>query len=229
MDTPNLPSTASHAIATGGLRWQPPSFVKEATTSRFDENGNYAPIRYWESVTPTPGAIDAAKRWLGEMASLIDRARAEAVEQWVIGLALQTAGKGMSDADAKAKAMAYVSTLCDEPAHSFTAATLKAAARKFTWFPSVAEIADFLAKETADRRAQTDVARRLASSSPVENAEARYRKPPARVPPDAELRRRLSWERVRRFGRIPESGEVWRQQMQACADALGVKSPWSES
>jgi hypothetical protein len=94
------------------------------------------------------------------------------VRRWLIALALQTAGKGMTAADAEIKAAAYVSTLVDEPAFCFTSATLKAAARKFQWFPSVAEIIGFLETETADKRGQLDVARRLARQRPE-------RKPPA--------------------------------------------------
>lgn len=178
-------------------------------------------------MTPTPGAIAAAKKWLSDMAPMLAPARADAVRQWVIALALQAAGKYMSAADAEAKAAAYAFTLCEEPAHSFTAGTLKAAARHFKWFPSVAEIVEFLRKQTADRHGQTSAALRLADSSPVENAEARYRKPPGKVPPDADLRRQLSHDRVRRFGPIPTDGEVWRQQMATCARALNVRNPWA--
>lgn len=186
-------------------------------------------MTYWEPAgPPTPAVIADAKAWLAEMAPLLGRARPDAVVQWLTALALQTAGSNMTAADAAAKAAAYASTLVDEPGHSFSTGTLKAAARHFKWFPSVAEITEFLAKETKARRAQAEVARRLAESPPVENAEARYRKPPTKIPHDVELRQLLSRERVRRFGPIPTDAEVWRGQMAVCAEALGVQSPWAD-
>ncbi len=217
------------STATDGLRWQPPSVVREVTTTTFDSDGVFVGATHWDPVTPTPAAIAAAKRWLIDMAPLLDRARVDSVRQWVIALALQTSGKGMSAGDAEAKAMAYSSTLCDEPGHSFTTGTLKAAARHFKWFPSVAEIIEFLRKEAADRHGQAAAVRRLAESSPVENAEARYRPAFERAdPPDAELRRQLSRDRVRRFGKIPDDGNEWKRQMAECAAALGVTSPWAQ-
>ena len=96
------------------------------------------------------------------MTPLIRQAGDALVTRWLSTLAMQTAGKGMTVADAQAKAAAYAMSLADEPAFYFTTGTLKAAAQRFSWFPSVAELLAFLEAELQDQRGQLKVAQRLA-------------------------------------------------------------------
>ena len=157
----------SLSTVTAGQHWQPPSFARPDERTKFGPDG-FAVTRRWElCVAPTEEAIEDAKRWLVDHDALVRPANADGVRRWLIALALQTAGKGMTAGDAELRAAAYVPTLIDEPAFCFTSATLKAAARKFQWFPSVAEIIGFLETETADKRGQLDVARRLARQQPT--------------------------------------------------------------
>lgn len=220
-------STGGQSISTDGqLRWRQPSFAKETTTSRSDPLYGYDPIVKWESVRPTERAILEARQWLVDMAPLLVGARPDAVKQWLLALGMQTAGKGVTQADVVLRTAAYVSTLCDEPAHCFTSGTLKAAARHFKWFPTVSEIVEFLERETRGRRGQTEVARDLAVAQAVEPLPDQPKRAGVYEPPDVKLRQRLSRDRVRRFGQIPEEVGEWRRQMAECAAALGEISPW---
>lgn len=157
---------------TAGQHWQPPSFARPVDRTVYGDHG-YESVRDWKAAPATEANIAAARQWLNDTARLAGPASHDSVRRWLIALALQTAGKGMTAADAEARAAAYVPTLADEPAFCFTAATLKAAARKFNWFPSVAEIVAFLEVETADKRAQIDVAKRLSRQIPVRGSDDR--------------------------------------------------------
>ncbi len=66
----------------------------------------------------------------------------ETVRMWLASLGVMCAGQ-ITAADAKAKIGVYVPNL-DHPASCFTKETLTEAGRKFKWFPSYAEIAEFL-------------------------------------------------------------------------------------
>ena len=156
---------ASPNTATVGQHWQQPNFARPVERTVYGDHG-YESVRAWSAAPATEANVAAARQWLAESAALTGPASLDSVRRWLIALALQTAGKGMTAADAEARASAYVPTLADEPAFCFTAATLKAAARKFTWFPSVAEIVELLERETADKRSQVDIAKRLASQIP---------------------------------------------------------------
>ena len=73
-------------------------------------------------------------------------------EKWLTSLGTLCAGK-MSAADAKAKLSAYGSMM-DYPSQVFTKATLGQAGREFKFFPSYAEVCEFLnakAKPLLDR------------------------------------------------------------------------------
>lgn len=147
---------------TAGPHWQPPSFARAKEDSRFGPDG-FSVARIWEiDGEPTEQAIEDAKRWLVDMSPLIRPAGDGLVKRWLTTLAMQTAGKGATVADSQMKAAAYAMSLADEPAFYFTATTLKAAARHFQWFPSVAELLGFLEKELPDQRGQLKVAQRLA-------------------------------------------------------------------
>lgn len=178
---------------------------------------------------PTERVIGEARQWLADMAPLLRNARGDAVKQWLLALGMQTAGKGVTQADVVLRTAAYVSTLCDEPAHCFTSGTLKAAARHFKWFPTVSEIVEFLDRETKARRGQADAARRMAGAAPAEGAGAGEAVPAREVPADVELRQRLSWERAKRFGKVPKDAATWRLQMAEVAQLLGVQSPWGNA
>lgn len=159
MDTPNLPTPST---ATAGLPWQPPSFARARQDSRFGPDG-FSVARTWEiDGEATEQAIEDAKRWLIDMSPLIRPAGDGLVKRWLTTLAMQTAGKGATVADSQMKAAAYAMSLADEPAFYFTSTTLKASARHFQWFPSVAELLAFLETELSDQRGQLKVAQRLA-------------------------------------------------------------------
>lgn len=170
---PDFPDNRSLTTVTAGPHWRAATFAKAVERTSYGPDGYSASQRWELAVAPTEEAIEDAKRWLVDMAPLVQPADVASVRRWLIALALQTAGKGMTAADAELKAAAYVTTLADEPAFCFTAATLKAAARKFQWFPSVAEIIGFLEAETADKRGQLDVAKRLARQQPARRAPER--------------------------------------------------------
>jgi hypothetical protein len=67
----------------------------------------------------------------------------ETVSKWLATLGVMCAGQQLTAADAKAKISAYSAHL-NHPASCFTNDTLNEAARKFKWFPSYAEVAEFL-------------------------------------------------------------------------------------
>lgn len=90
----------------------------------------------------TAGEIQAAKGRLGRAEALLRPADKQLLKRWLSALGVLCAGQ-MTAADAKAKIGAYV-PLLDAPAAVLTKRTLQDAGRQFKWFPSFAELSEFL-------------------------------------------------------------------------------------
>lgn len=75
----------------------------------------------------------------------------ETVKDWLNALGVMCAGQ-MTATDAKAKISVYAANL-DHPALCFTQETLGEAGRKFKWFPSYAEVIEFLDAKARPARA----------------------------------------------------------------------------
>lgn len=119
---------------------------------------------------------DEAMAWLREHDPWIRPASRSGIQDWLIALGLQCASQMPSD-EARMRAAAYVSTLSVRPGYWFTMATLRAAAERFKWFPSVAELVKFLEAATSDRSAQVAGARRIVDG-PSEESERIFRPEP---------------------------------------------------
>lgn len=93
----------------------------------------------------------------------IDEALKPAAEgvalRWITALGTLTATRP-EEADALGKARAYAAML-EFPANAFNRASLDAAARKFRWFPSYAEVCEHLEAETAEAKRLRHQLRRL--------------------------------------------------------------------
>lgn len=81
---------------------------------------------------------------------------------WLAQLGVLCAGN-MPAADAKVKIQAYGYDL-EFPALCFTDATRASAARQFTWFPSFAELSEFLESIARPYRIQLERMRRISSA-----------------------------------------------------------------
>lgn len=94
-------------------------------------------------LTAGAGKIEAAR-------VALEKSPREATAKWLIRLGTLCAGQ-TSVADAKLKIVEYIALL-DYPVGCFTDQTLDAAARKFKWLPSYAELTEFLDGEAAAAR-----------------------------------------------------------------------------
>jgi len=93
----------------------------------------------------TPEQRAAAKAALGErLLALATNVTGRQAVEWVLSLAMLTAGRAMSTEDAKARATAYASMLADYPAAVLTRESLQRAATDFKFFPSYAELVERL-------------------------------------------------------------------------------------
>lgn len=78
-------------------------------------------------------------------------AEGSTVSKWLASLGVLVAGN-MPVADAKVKIAIYAPGLVEVPARAFTRATLYEAGRRFKWWPSFAELSEFLAEQSRDDR-----------------------------------------------------------------------------
>lgn len=109
-----------------------------------------------EPLPPSQELREEARQTLAAAEAALEPAPRELAEKWLATLGVLTSGR-LSVTDARVKLAAY-SKLLDHPIHCYTEETLAQAARRFTWFPSFAEVAAFL-DEVA--RAARDVVRGL--------------------------------------------------------------------
>ena len=79
--------------------------------------------------------------------------------RWITALGTLTATRP-EEADALGKARAYAAML-EFPASAFNRSSLDAAARKFRWFPSYAEVCEHLEAETAEAKRLRHQLRRI--------------------------------------------------------------------
>ncbi len=93
----------------------------------------------------TPGLRAAAERELAALRAHLAPADRERIASWLEALGRLVAKPAtMTAAEAAAKVRAYAALLRDTPAGCFTADSLRAAARRFVWWPSFAEVASLL-------------------------------------------------------------------------------------
>ena len=108
-----------------------------------------------------------AERALAAIEAALQPAPQALALRWISALGTLTASKpGEADGDAKARAYA---AMLEYPASAFSRASLDAAARKFRWFPSYAEVCEHLEAEVAAAKAQRHQLRR-AVALPVEGS-----------------------------------------------------------
>jgi hypothetical protein len=104
-----------------------------------------------EKTWVAPSSVDAqvkaeARAKLPNVLRLAADAELDTIRKWLASLGVMCAGQ-MSATDAKAK-MAVLAPMLKHPGSSFTEDTLREAARKFKWFPSFAEVDEFLDKKS---------------------------------------------------------------------------------
>jgi hypothetical protein len=99
-----------------------------------------------------------AERALAAIEAALQPAPQALALRWITALGTLTASKP-GEADGSAKAQAYAA-MVEFPASAFTRASLDAAARKFRWFPSYAEVCEHLEAEVAAAKAQRHQLRR---------------------------------------------------------------------
>ena len=89
-----------------------------------------------------------AERAAQELKEALRPARQSDVELWLASLGSMTAGRKHDD-DAEISIQATAAMLDDMPSAVFTGETLKKALRRFKWWPSFAELSEFLDAEKA--------------------------------------------------------------------------------
>jgi hypothetical protein len=106
----------------------------------------------WRPVAISAAAKAEARAELDRLAESLEPAGKERMAQWLATLGTISATGNMTVADAKAKLGAYASLLA-YPVACLTRESLDRAGRAFKWFPTYAEIAEFLDAE--QRRVET--------------------------------------------------------------------------
>lgn len=99
----------------------------------------------WLPPMATPDNRAIASQALALIETKFEPANPDGVRRWLQMLGTMTAGK-TSAAEAHTKVELFAGML-DFPAGCYSKATLKAAAEKFSWFPSYAELHAFLTEE----------------------------------------------------------------------------------
>jgi hypothetical protein len=110
--------------------------------------------RWTAPVEITPQLRDEAEAGLRSLRVAMQPPPAPTMRKWLATLGTLTAGKVDAE-DAATRIDAFVGML-DYPAQCFTKRTLDAAARRFRWFPSFAELAEFLDEQAAPLRTLAD-------------------------------------------------------------------------
>jgi hypothetical protein len=112
----------------------------------------------------TSAEIQSARGRLSRAEALLKPADKALVQKWLQALGVLCAGQ-MTAADAKAKIGAYV-PLLDAPASVLNRRTLADAGRAFKWFPSFAELSEFLDGRTWVMRKLAARLKLLAETTP---------------------------------------------------------------
>ena len=98
----------------------------------------------------TQAVRDEAERLLASCNAALRPAERDTVTRWLLALGPLVAGN-MPLEDARTRIAGYVSVI-DAPPMCFTKATLRNAASRFKWFPSVAELSTMFDEITAQTR-----------------------------------------------------------------------------
>jgi hypothetical protein len=98
--------------------------------------------------TITEGMIDVAQSDLRKLQPYLEPASPDGVSKWLVQLGMVTAGKDLTPAETRAKAMLYVNLLTEFPDGVFKTASLNRAVDNFKWFPTANELREFLKAET---------------------------------------------------------------------------------
>jgi hypothetical protein len=101
-------------------------------------------------VVITPELIATAEAHIAPYEAALRPAGPDAIRKWLVTLGTLCAGK-TSIEDASVKVRAYVGLL-DVPVCALTRESLIEAGRKFTWFPSFAEVEAFLTEKASFKR-----------------------------------------------------------------------------
>ena len=109
----------------------------------------------------TPEMVNVAKYSLSTFDAMLEDAAPEDIRAWLAKLGLLGAGN-MPEDRATAKLVAYSAFLFPLPTGILTEETAERAARKFKWFPSYAEIVEFLDAETLELKNMRQRARMIA-------------------------------------------------------------------
>lgn len=175
------------------------------TPTEYDLNTQDLVPRTWYLPPNVPRDLQIAAK--AALPGALDDARVadqDTIRKWLAALGVLCAGQ-LTAADAKAKISIYAPMLREHSAAAFTAATLQRAGKKFKWFPSFAEIDEFLRPFTTEA---ANLAVRLdeISQASERNASQRTSSPANDRPPMGKTWRemnadeRAEWERWRDSG-----------------------------
>lgn len=197
-------------------------------------------VRTWEPPTLLADrTITEARALVPALTDQLTPAREGVRLQWLAQLGILVAGV-MSSGDAKAKAQAYAPAL-DYPALCFTTETKIEAARRFKWFPSFAELAEFFDEICKPRREQLQRVRAIGAlelAMVAENRKAHEERKRALAEYEADRQRR--WDEAakarekftpRRAGSMRPIADVTLQDPDAArraAERIGVRLPYAD-
>lgn len=123
----------------------------------------------------SPEIIDEAKALI-QSAELENEPAPEKIKaKWLASLGTLCAGKA-TVSEIQSQLVAYASMI-DHPETAFTKTTLDKAARNFKWFPSYAELTDFLDAETSTLRNNLARLRHVANAKPNQRKAGEYDAP----------------------------------------------------
>lgn len=169
---PNVPS-----IATVSLKSSLRAACSDPVEWRYDDDhGGKARRVAWKAPETVDPQMQAdAERVSRQAEAALKPADVADVRKWLASLGLLCAGQ-MSASDAKLKLAAYA-PLLDQPACCYTQDTLREAGKRFTWFPSFAELNAFLEEYAAPLKTMRDRLRKLAEAKvaiPEQRSGKRY-------------------------------------------------------
>lgn len=99
--------------------------------------------------TITEGMIEVAQLDLRKLQPYLEPASPDGVSKWLVQLGMVTAGKDLTPAETKAKALLYVNLLTEFPDGVFKTSSLNRAVDNFKWFPTANELREFLKGEAS--------------------------------------------------------------------------------
>lgn len=172
MTDQNLPVVIT-AEQLGSLPASLAKVVESRTEGRYPDGGGFYLVEKPWNMPENPSAvlIQDARSALPWAEDQCRPAAKEALAKWLNSLGVLCAGK-MSAQDAAAKLQAY-SAMLEVPASILTKTTLDEAAREFQWFPSYAEISQFLEAKAGAKHKIRDRLRAIANARPTPQEQAK--------------------------------------------------------